>query len=337
MLNPLQNRSGELTVRTLVALNIMVLLYVGFFSTSVYFLSKVEDINSAEKSQLLNDIQQKQIETLTKNVESLRDDLGIARKFSSETTAELTKKLSDTQAQAALAEAQRQKELSQTALKLSDLEKGVIAAKTYNAAQIIAEWRPKIAYVECDWKNANGAVYLTQSGSGIITKEQNGFPAVVTNQHIVIDQTNGTPTSLCRIQVPDYSKTITVGAAQISKSAAGYDWARIDLDASDTYINSLAAQTFDTCTETPALGTNIVILGYPGIGSVSDITATEGIISGYDNNYFITSAKVEHGNSGGAAVLLQKNCYLGIPTFTKTGGLESLARILNAQFIFPIR
>ena len=334
MLNPLRNRSGELTVATLIAINAMVLLYVGFFSISVYFLSKVEAINSAEKSQLLSDIQQRRIEALTKDIDSLRKDLGVEKKAASQTTAELTKKLSEAQALTVAAETQRQKELAQTTLKLSDLEKGVIAAKTYNTAQIITEWRPKIAYVECDWKNSNGVVYQTQSGSGILTWETSNHPAVVTNKHIVIDQA-GTPTAQCRVQFPDRDKIFAVSAAQISKSSAGYDWARIDLENTDASLNSLAEKAFNTCSETPALGTNIVILGYPGIGSQTDITATEGIISGYDNNYFITSAKVEHGNSGGAAILLQKNCYLGIPTFTKTGGLESLARILNTQFIFP--
>lgn len=344
MLNLPDNRSGELTIGTLIALSAIVFVSAGIFSVSMYLISKIESLSRAEKSQVLIDIQQKQIETLTKNVESLRQDLGIEKKATSQTAAELSKKLIETQAQSAAAkvqsaatEAQRQKELAQTTLKLSDLEKGVLAVTPYNTAQIITEWRPRIAYVECDWKNSNGFVYQTQSGSGIVTQEKNGYPAVVTNEHVVVDQTTGTPTSLCRIQIPDYNKTITAGTAQISKSAGGYDWARIDLDSSDTYINSLASKSFSVCAETPALGTNIVILGYPGNGSLTDITATEGIISGYDNNYFITSAKVEHGNSGGAAISLPNNCYLGIPTFTKTGGIESLARILNAQFIFPVK
>lgn len=326
-----------MTVGTLIAFNVIILLSAGFFGVSMYLLSKVESISSAEKNQTLIDIQQRQIESLNKNITSLREELGVEKISSSQTTAELNKKLSDAQAQTAAAEAQRQKELVRTAQKLSDLEKGVIAVTPYNTAQIISEWRPKIAYIECDWKNSSGLVYQTLSGSGILTQEKNGYPAIVTNQHVVVDPSTGAPTSLCRTQIPDYNKTITTGTAQISKSSAGYDWARIDLDSSDSYINSIASRTFRVCSETPSLGTNIVILGYPGIGSQTDITATEGIISGYDNNYFITSAKVEHGNSGGAAILLQKNCYLGIPTFTKTGGLESLARILSAQFIFPIQ
>lgn len=324
-------------IGTLVAFNIIILLSAGFFGTSMYLLSKVENLKSVEKNQELLTIQQRQIESLNRNIDSLREELGVEKISASQTAAELNKKLSDAQAQTAAAETQRLKELAQTTQKLSDLEKGVIAVTPYNTAQIISEWRPRIAYVECDWKNSSGVVYQTLSGSGILTQEKNGYPAIVTNQHVVVDPSTGTPTSLCRIQIPDHNKTITAGTAQISKSSAGYDWARIDLDSSDAYINSVAAKSFSVCSASPSLGTSIVILGYPGIGSQTDITATEGIISGYDNNYFITSAKVEHGNSGGAAILLQQNCYLGIPTFTRTGGLESLARILSAKYIFPVQ
>nr|MDQ3014484.1 hypothetical protein [bacterium] len=64
-----------------------------------------------------------------------------------------------------------------------------------------------------------------------------------------------------------------------------------------------------------------------------DVTATEGIISGYEGNYYITSAKIEQGNSGGAAISLRDNCFLGIPTLTLVGKVESLGRILDWQSI----
>jgi len=77
-------------------------------------------------------------------------------------------------------------------------------------------------------------------------------------------------------------------------------------------------------------------LGYPTVGSRQDITATEGIISGFDGNYFITSAKVEEGNSGGIAVSVKEDCYLGIPTYAEIGNVESLARILDFTVIVRI-
>ena len=56
-------------------------------------------------------------------------------------------------------------------------------------------------------------------------------------------------------------------------------------------------------------------------------------MSGFESNYFVTSAKVERGNSGGTAVLLKNNCFLGVPTFVQSGALESLARILDVNVL----
>jgi len=72
-------------------------------------------------------------------------------------------------------------------------------------------------------------------------------------------------------------------------------------------------------------------LGYPGIGGNNDITATEGIISSYDGDYYITSAKIEHGNSGGIAILIKDNCFLGIPSYAEAGEIESMGRILDGS------
>lgn len=48
-----------------------------------------------------------------------------------------------------------------------------------------------------------------------------------------------------------------------------------------------------SCSTRAPAGSEIVVLGYPGIGSRSSITATKGIISGFDDNHYITSAKIE--------------------------------------------
>ena len=85
------------------------------------------------------------------------------------------------------------------------------------------------------------------------------------------------------------------------------------------------------CDVLPDLGAKILIIGYPTIGSQTDVTVTDGIISGFDGNYYITDAKVDHGNSGGAAIDLKNDCYLGIPTWSESGSFESLARILKWQ------
>lgn len=88
------------------------------------------------------------------------------------------------------------------------------------------------------------------------------------------------------------------------------------------------------------IGQEMIILGYPDIsgvalpnvGSTAKFTATEGIVSS-DNNqsgyYFNTSAKIDHGNSGGGAFIKSSNCLAGLPTFVVAGELESLGRVLK--------
>ena len=69
-------------------------------------------------------------------------------------------------------------------------------------------------------------------------------------------------------------------------------------------------QTLFSLFAKPSLGDEIVVLWLP-VASVQEkvgLTATEGIVSGFDGNYFITSAKVEQG-TGGAAILLKDTAF----------------------------
>jgi len=80
------------------------------------------------------------------------------------------------------------------------------------------------------------------------------------------------------------------------------------------------------------LGDKVIVLGYPGIGG-NTITETEGIVSGFDGYMVKTSAKIEHGNSGGGAFLEKKNCWFGIPSASVAGELESLGLIINFSML----
>ncbi len=77
------------------------------------------------------------------------------------------------------------------------------------------------------------------------------------------------------------------------------------------------------------VGEEMIVLGYPSIGG-DYLTATEGIISGYEGKHYLTtSAKIEHGNSGGGAFLKSSGCLTGMPTFVRLGEMESFARLIN--------
>ncbi|MDQ5919433.1 MAG: serine protease Do [Patescibacteria group bacterium] len=85
------------------------------------------------------------------------------------------------------------------------------------------------------------------------------------------------------------------------------------------------------CTkEQPSISDGIRIYGFPWRAGGGNLVVTEGIISGVNRirGSYITSAKVDHGNSGGAAINTAKDCFLGIPTFI-TGESEVYGQIVD--------
>lgn len=211
--------------------------------------------------------------------------------------------------------------------KISALEEKISQTKTYNLSSIISQWRPLIANVECQFKYSDtGRLYQKSSGSGIAIKFGNTPSAILTNKHVLVDS-NGYGADSCSAKLLDSSETLS--SSDIRSSTKEYDLGYIYINNPGDYFKNLTANFPSLCSQKPSLGDEIVVLGYPSIGSKNGLTATEGIVSGFDGNYFITSAKVEQGNSGGAAILLKDNCLLGIPTFVTLGKVESLARILD--------
>lgn len=213
-----------------------------------------------------------------------------------------------------------------------------------NFTSIVNQWRPRIAYIECEWRGPSGLI-SSASGSGVLgPKTSIGTYYIMTNKHVVGDKDNNyNPATRCDIWLPDVGNVYTVTADldrmtmdEISFDPI-YDYGNILIDKATPKIISTANNNKYSACETRAdIGEEVLILGYPGIGSFNDITVTEGVISGYEDGYYITSAKVEQGNSGGAAILVKDSCYLGIPSFAYTGKIESLARILDLSSSAPI-
>lgn len=197
---------------------------------------------------------------------------------------------------------------------------------------VIQSWRPRIAHLECDRDNVDSAgnlVYqdiVTGSGMAVYIQSSDKY-SIWTNKHVIISSS----VKLCRINFPDSESPPLISASANVNPDKDRDFAILNMPTPDERLKNILAVTPNLCarSKTISVGEKIVILGYPGVGSKTDITATEGIISGYDGDYFITSAKVEQGNSGGAAILIKDNCYLGIPSFAQVGVIESLARILD--------
>ena len=211
---------------------------------------------------------------------------------------------------------------------IASLEERLTKA-TPNVAAVIDAWKPRVVSILCDWITAQtNKIYLTKRGSGVLTKDAGGV-YMLTNKHVITEGTAGA--SRCLIQRAGESFQLLLEGQSLFVSNQNLDLGNIRIANPTLALQEIVAAPLNICASRAAVGTEIVILGFPQIGGENDITATEGIISGYDGNYYITSAKVERGNSGGAAVALKDNCYLGIPTFVQVGDIESLARILDAR------
>ncbi|MCX6731562.1 MAG: serine protease, partial [Candidatus Parcubacteria bacterium] len=228
-----------------------------------------------------------------------------------------------------------------------------VPSPSVDISTIINQWKKYIGVVYCQYF-VDGKYITPQFGSGVLTKMKFKISpnfcevGIQTNRHVVLLNGNILPIS-CKVQLQDSANTYeflwkdgNIGASY-THDASRLDFTVVDQKncaTADSYINNLVSGIGKRCNRIPQLGEAVIILGYPVTGSANGITATEGIISGYDGNFsgngksfYITSAKIEHGNSGGAAILLKDNCYLGIPTFAKVGEVESMGRILEMSDI----
>ena len=205
-------------------------------------------------------------------------------------------------------------------------------------SSIISEWKDRVARVECTWTYTDGTVVQEGQGSGTLANITTMGVSLVTNKHVVSGDKNGSfVANWCVIGV--YGKGARVVNFLSGQSpfvlGSDEDWAYINLgdkyslpgdprNTDDGNFDTITGKHLNVCSSDVSVGDKLVILGYPAIGTKDGITATEGIVSGIEGDYYVTSAKIDHGNSGGAAILVKDSCYLGIPTWSDSGSFESL-------------
>ncbi len=232
---------------------------------------------------------------------------------------------------------QIQENQKQTTAQASKIEK-------FTTASVIEYWRSRIAYVECYFKSGpRDDDYLIQSGSGVFLNSSSKNPnllLVITNAHVasIINGKDIVRASFCKLRATGdkefvSSKNIGFGSGIVNRVDFEQDVAGIEIENPTSFVKNIKNK-FQPCLEPADIGDEIVILGYPVTGSQEEINATEGIVSSYEGHYYVTSAKIEHGNSGGAAILIKRNCDLGIPTAAVAGEIESLGRILAIDTAF---
>lgn len=230
----------------------------------------------------------------------------------------------------------RDEELAALRQEIIELKNKPVETKTVTVeakdtvASMVKEWNTKVAHIECTWVDKLGRTYAKASGSATIMKSGDGIRAV-TNRHVLLDSYGYGPHD-CSFAIAGYESFNVVNDFKTNfYVGTEEDWGFIKLASSED-LNKITKNNLKICTDVDA-GDRLLVLGYPSIGSQSGLTVTEGIVSGSDGSYFITSAKIDKGNSGGAAVLVKDNCYLGIPSASVVGSIESLGRILMAKFV----
>ena len=254
----------------------------------------------------------------------------------------------ENQFQNRLQDIERKKEISEQLLtttnqdlaqNIDSLTDKLFELESNSKSSIIQKWDAVTVRMSC--------IYETEErsyGSGLYLGIDSAVNLGAGNEHViltnshVLEEGNEVPTSCEFVWNTRETTTLVFDPSErISRFSffEGFDAAFVTLDAQnipESVISNTAE--YPICSVSPQIGEEVLILGYPKIGSTDSITGTEGIISGYDGNFFITSAKISKGNSGGAAISVQDNCYFGIPTLVKADEVESLGRILDITNIF---
>lgn len=206
------------------------------------------------------------------------------------------------------------------------------SAQNSNISSIVSEYRNRTAFLLCSGTNPYSGQTYSQTGTGYVYWFDHATTlGLLTNKHVVTDDYGNAVTG-CEVIIPGDQNSIFVSSADMKLHPdPTIDAARINIANPDAYLSSFAKKK--VCDVKINTGDQVVILGYPAIGSPTDITATEGIISGKDYPYYVSSAKIDHGNSGGLAILVKNDCYFGIPSGAAVGSIESLGRILDVNAI----
>ncbi len=319
----MKNQKGFIQIPFLITIvvGILVISGISYIGVKQYKNYQLENTGDAELTQ---NIQQ---QNSSEEIKELRREL---EKFKNQKAQAITVVTQENNKEAKPQNTNIESETIQEKNTESYLSQIQVQNKTPSISEIVGHWRFFTAKVE--------NLSTSGSGSGLIIKSSDGSFKVLTNKHVVEKGTvfniklPGNPMdNILRSSI----KYITPGSA---------DFATISLGDSNEYLKNLIAGEayYGICTENqkPALGDEIVILGYPTIaGSQIDVTVTKGIISGFEGIYFITDAKINPGNSGGVAINIRNNCYFGIPTYIVTSEYnpahnpeavtEALGRVLD--------
>lgn len=174
---------------------------------------------------------------------------------------------------------------------------------------------------------------------------------VITNAHIFEDLSSS---SDCKVIFHKYQKSevseywfkylsdASVLSDNIDVAALSFD---VEKNNNTNEINSQASLKIEKGEYMPCgksdvqIGTKIFIFGYPSSGEgskVRNLIVVEGIISGFEENNYFTTAQIDTGNSGGLTIAKINGdiCIVGIPTWINIGEAQILGIVQPFDNVF---
>lgn len=297
-----------------------------------------------EDQQRILEDQKRATEESQKQIETLRDEQKRALEESKKEIETLKANEEKTKA-----DALKNQQALEKRLKNAEIAQKNAIPTEVNFNKIINQWGSSVVRIVCDAGDGQSIF----EGSGTLWTSDGDY-IVTTNQHVV-------GTEDCLVIVSPYSfGPVSKESRMIYKAVAGsfnytlqyQDFVFFVLTVADpkwplsNLVNYAHKINKNCTTDLYEVGTKVAIIGYPAIGTSggTDLTTTEGIISGIESGphqmgwMYVTSAKIEHGNSGGA-VITGDGCFAGIPTFAVSGSVESQGRILplSGEYSFLLR
>ena len=207
---------------------------------------------------------------------------------------------------------------------IASIRSGIEESAVQEISTVVDIWESRIAKIKCThYIDDEDDETTTADSSGVVIYIGNTLH-IMTNKHVL--EKKDKTLKKCEIELPQSNiSDIEVLPQSITKSD-DRDLAYIRID--DRGVKILFDNSQFACVDEPSMGDKVITLGFPGVGAEDSVTVTDGIISGIEDDFYVTSAKIEKGNSGGAAISMKNNCFLGLPTLVVVGKIESLARIL---------
>jgi hypothetical protein len=198
--------------------------------------------------------------------------------------------------------------------------------RSHDVPSIVREWQPSVVMVNCNFLEPGGHV-KTVTESGVLLRDGQDGVAVLTNREVFdVDEQLASGCSV----TDDGSLSISVPPASFATTSA-FMAGLLRLPQTNAGELRGRALGHEWCGDSVAIGDRVVILGYASAVRAPMI-ATDGILAGYDgNDKYQTTAYLDDGLFGGAAIDATRDCYLGMAGRTMLGGTGGLGEIWKWQ------